>query len=156
MTRFLLSSLLVLFLGTCVRAQTLPITYEKTLIGYRFTYDNLLIVAPNFRRAMALDPEARAKMSGAGAIEFGGVFLLSYGAAAAVAGVVTDEVDRGAYIGGGLATAALGAWLIHLADKKRVRAVDIYNGNLPDTRIGFRPVVTPNAGRDGIGITLKF
>lgn len=45
MTRLFLALLFCSSLGTCVRAQTLPIAYQKQLIGYRFQYDNLIRLA---------------------------------------------------------------------------------------------------------------
>ena len=163
MLRFFLPSLLVLFLGTCGRAQTLPITYQKQLIGYRFMYDNLLIQPPNFQRAMALDPEARAVMSGSGLLEAGGVLVGAYGASVAITALLIGDGDgldqrldgRGYYIAGGLVGTGLGLWMVHLADKKRVRAVDVYNNNLkmPTT---YRPSVRARVTENGVGIGLRF
>lgn len=174
MLRFLLPLLFCLSLGTStstlvginqtggLRAQTLPITYEKKLIGYKFKYDNLVVQGINFRNAMAVDPEARAALSGSGGMEIAGLLLGTYGASAALLGVFTDETndferkDRNYLIGGGLAGVALGVWLKHLADKKRVRAVDLYNANLPARNANFQPSLQPSVGKDGVGIALRF
>lgn len=162
MTRVLLPLLLYTFLSTCAHAQTLPITYEKQLIGYRFKYDNLRLQAPNFRNAMALDPEASAALRGAGLMELGGVVLVSYGGAVAVTAlfVENDNGDklsgRGYYVAGGLASAALGAWLLDLTGKKRVRAADVYNANLPDQPTTYVPVIEPSVTGNGLGVSLRF
>jgi len=81
-------------------------------------------------------------LRGSGALQIGGDLLVTSGVLMFISTTVFSEDNglpnnnyrrnRSRLIIGSLAGVALGSYVIHLADKKRVRAVNIYNQNLPN------------------------
>lgn len=156
---------LILFF-TCLivsglKAQTLPITYKKQFLRTQFRYDNLLIAGVNFNNAMVEDDEALAVLSGSGAIEFMGAVLTSTGLSIAAIAILQELAGGGEQTGILLATGAVamgaGYGLLVVTDRKRMRAVDIYNSNLgehPPNRLKFSLQLSTT--RNGVGLVGRF
>lgn len=145
-----------------LKAQTLPITYKKQFLRTQFRYDNLLIAGVNFNNAMVEDDEALAVLSGSGAIEFMGAVLTSTGLSIVTISILQQLADGGGEQTGLLfATGAVamgaGYGLLVVTDRKRMRAVDVYNTNLgehPPNRLKFS--LRLSTTRNGVGLVGRF
>lgn len=125
------------FLCTSVSAQTRPITIEKKWYGPVFKYDNLIVTGVNFRNAMLEDPAALKALSGSGGLEIASGVLSGLGTVVALTALVNTDGDadylfgnRGTDIAAGVGTTALAFVLNGIVNRKRRRAVGVYNGNL--------------------------
>ena len=138
-----------------------PITYERRFLGTLFYYDNLQVTTYNFRRAMYQDAEALQTLTGSGFIEIMSIISASTGALVINYGLFSDEDalfdDQTTNVVVATGLLATGLVLQGVANRKRIRAVNIYNRNL-----GFEADGYPALGLDfgatqhGLGLTATF
>lgn len=145
------------------RRQPSPITRGPGFLGPTFYYDNLIVEGFNFRRAMVDDYEALAVLSGSGFMEGSGLLLGTFGILLGLETLADDPNERifddnGASLGVGAAFLVGGGVLKWLANRKRVRAVDIYNANLDAEPLGQLPDLRLElgAGNHGFGLLARF
>ena len=158
---------LLFCLSTSGRAQTRPITVEPRWFGPVFRYDNLVVQGINFRNALQEDSEALTVLSGSGGLEIvaavsagvGTLFLLE-GLLADYDNPVEETIfnDSTPAILVGLGTIGGGLLLQGVVNRKRKRAVTIYNRNLGyDVPQGnLAPPVQIVPASSGLGLGMRF
>ncbi|NJC26626.1 hypothetical protein [Neolewinella antarctica] len=161
--RFLLLCTLLCTTFSAADAQTLPISYEQRFLHPVFRYDNLVVTDQNFRNAMFQDNEALDILRGSGAIEVAALAFSVLGTISIFEGVFADDDDdrifgsSGTAIGAGVGLTALGLVVQGFANRKRIRAVDIYNTNLGyDGSLGRQLELDFGPTTHGIGLTATF
>ena len=148
---------------TVERRQPSPITRGSGFLGPTFYYDNLIVQSYNFRRAMVDDYEALAVLNGSGFMESGGVLLGTFGVLVGLE-VLADESEGrifdndGTSLGVGAGMLVAGGILKWLANRKRIKAVGIYNANLAGKPLGRMPDLhlQLGAGNHGLGLLARF